>query len=143
MVVVLPAGHELAGQDAISLEQLAGHALITTGEPGLDAKIGAEYRQLLDEIDVDRDRSLAVSQPTTVYAFVEAGLGLGLIGALPAQMFSPPAVTFRPLHHPAATREIAAYQASTRRLSPAADVFLTELLQFTKKRYGRSATRNG
>ena len=142
MVVVLPAGHALADHDALSLEQLAGHALITTGEPGLDAKIGAEYRQLLDEIDVDRERSLAVSQPTTVYAFVEAGLGIGLIGALPAQMFSPPAVTFRPLHHRGASREIAAYQASTRRLSPAADVFLTELMQFTKKRYGRSNTRN-
>lgn len=136
IVVVLPVGHELAEYESISLSQLVGTPVITTGEPGLDAKIGAEFRPFLDEIDVDREHSLAVSQPTTVYAFVEAGLGLGLMGQLPAQMFSPPSVVFRPLDHPTASRDIAAYYASTRRLSPAAEVFLTELMEFTTKRFG-------
>lgn len=142
IVVILPSGHALAANETIALDQLAGHALITTGEPGFDAKIGAEYRDLLESVAVDRERSLAVTQPTTVYAFVEAGLGLGMIGALPAQMLPTARVAVRPLADPRAVRQVAAYRSSTRRLSPAAEVFLTELTEFTTQRFARHAQQH-
>ncbi|GAA4422430.1 LysR family transcriptional regulator [Georgenia halophila] len=135
-VVVLPADHDLARQESVDLEQLAGHAILTTGEAGLDARVGGEFRQVLERVGIDRDHSMAVTQPTTVSSFVEVGLGLGLIGALPARMLHHPAVVHRPLNHPGASRQIAAHWARTRSLSPAGTAFLRELVRFTRSEFG-------
>ncbi|WP_081746860.1 LysR family transcriptional regulator [Arthrobacter sp. H5] len=73
-VVVLRRDDPLAGKEKVSLQDLKSSAVITTGEAGLDARIGREYHQLLAEVGVDRERSMAVTQPTTVFAFVKEGL---------------------------------------------------------------------
>ncbi|QOR72439.1 LysR family transcriptional regulator [Ruania alkalisoli] len=126
-VLVLPEEHPLAQHEQVDLAELAGEAVITTGEAGLDARIGAEFRTLLAPFDVDEARSMAVTQPTTVFSFVSHGLGLGLIGDLPGRMLNVPGLVTRLVRHPDAYRDIAAHWATTRRLSPAGAIFLDEV----------------
>jgi LysR family carnitine catabolism transcriptional activator len=129
-VVVARPDHELAAFDVVPLAKLAGFPVITTGEAGLDARVGLEYRQVLAPISIDRARSMAVTQPTTVFALVRAGVGVGLIGSLAADMIRDDSLVSRPVDEPNAQREIGVYWAGTRQLSAAAQVFLEEVRGF-------------
>lgn len=137
-MVVLRRDHLLASRTSLTVDDLAGCPVITTGEAGLDAKVGSEFREVLDGSGVNVRNSLAVTQPSTVFAFVEAGLGLGVVGRLPAQMLNDPRLVSVPLDDPRATRQIGAEWASTRRLSPAADAFLRALVSFTRSSFPSS-----
>lgn len=142
-VVVMREDDPLTAHEAITLDQLAGTALITTGEAGLDATVGAEFHGVLNGVRIDRDRSMAVTQPTTVFSFVEARLGLGLIGALPARMMGGRPLTTRPLDAPGAERQIGVHWATSRRLSPAATAFVDELFAHTEARPSDAGDASG
>ncbi|GAA2042591.1 LysR family transcriptional regulator [Agromyces tropicus] len=125
--VVVPKDHPLAGREVIEATDLAGHPVITTGEAGLDARIGGEFRRMLDGTEIDVERSLAVTQPTSVFALVREGLGIGILGSLAVRIVHDDDTVVRPLEAPHASRRIAVHWALTRRLSPATLTFLDAL----------------
>nr|WP_299169758.1 LysR family transcriptional regulator [uncultured Arthrobacter sp.] len=129
-VVVLRRDHPLTLKEKVSLQDLTNHVVVTTGEAGFDARIGREYHQLLAEVGVDRERSMAVTQPTTVFAFVKERLGIGLIGLLAARMMCDAGLVLRPIHEDSASRQIGIHWARTRQLSPAASTFMRALRNF-------------
>lgn len=126
-VILAPRSHPLAQRRSVSMADLAGHALITTGEAGLDPHVGSEFRELLADVPIDRQRSLAVTQPTTVFSFVQAGIGIGMIGALAASMMGDPSLVVLPIDEDRARRRIGMYWAKTRPLSPVASEFIRAL----------------
>lgn len=140
-MVVLRRDHPLASQASVRPAELAGIRVITTGEAGLDATVGGEFRDVLEGSGMDLTYSMAVTQPSTVFAFVQAGLGVGVIGGLPAKMLLDPRLTAVPLADERATRQVGAQWAASRRLSPAAEAFLQALVAFTQDR--PSAAYNG
>lgn len=142
-MVVLPRDHPLASRPSLTPSDLTGCRVITTGEAGLDANVGGEFRAILEGSGVDLTHSMAVTQPSTVFAFVHAGLGLGVIGGLPAEMLFDPRLTTVPIDDERATRQVGAQWAATRKLSPAADAFLRALVTFTKSRRPSNAPPEG
>lgn len=131
-VVVVPRDHRFAGRDSIELGELDGEALISTGEAGFDPHVGVEYRALLADVNIRRERSLAVTQPTTVFAFVRAKIGIGFIGALAARMLSSTDLVVVPIADPDAQRRIGMYWAQTRTLSPAAVEFMSAVREVVR-----------
>ena len=128
-VVLMRHDDPLATHPSLTLDDLAGHRLITTGEAGFDPRVGVEFRALLEDSLIQREHSIAVTQPTSVFAFVYHGLGLGLIGHLAARMNTYDALIAKPLDHPAAQRMIAVYRARARPLPPATFHFLENVRQ--------------
>ncbi|MEJ1154648.1 LysR family transcriptional regulator [Microbacterium marmarense] len=126
---VVPRDHPLARRGELVLNDLAGQPVITTGEAGLDARVGGEFRRMLDDADIDRERSFAVTQPTSVYALVRAGLGIGVLGSLASRIVQDDETVVLPIRAKHASRRIALCWASTRRMSPAAAAFVAELDQ--------------
>ncbi|MGV8896881.1 MAG: LysR family transcriptional regulator [Rhodoglobus sp.] len=126
-LAVVPFDHPAAAAGILRLEDLAGRAVITTGEAGLNAHVGVEFRDLLEQIDIDYERSLAVTQPTTVLSFVRAGLGIGILGALATRIVRDSSTVVVPLDAENASRIMGLRWASTRHLSPAASAFAAAL----------------
>jgi DNA-binding transcriptional LysR family regulator len=125
--VVLRRDHRAAEKQIVDIDDLAGLPVITTGEAGLDAHIGGEFRETLAAANIEVSRSLAVTQPTTVYAFVRAGIGIGVLGELATRIVHDPEVVVRPLRAKRAWRRVGLHWAETRRMSPAATEFAAAL----------------
>lgn len=126
-VIIVRKDHPIAALEVAPLEHLAGVAVVTTGEAGLDARVGSEFRRVLEPVPIDVERSMAVTQPTTVFALVKAGVGVGLIGSLAADMLMDDELVARPVATLSARRPIGAYWAGTRQLSTVAQCFLEEV----------------
>ncbi|QAV70944.1 LysR family transcriptional regulator [Salinibacterium sp. UTAS2018] len=124
---VVPFDHPAASAGFLELEQLVGKPVITTGEAGLDPHVGLEFRELLEHVEFDYERSLAVTQPTTVFSFVRAGLGIGIMGALGTRIVRDNSLVVVPVNAENASRKIGLRWANTRRLSPAASAFADAL----------------
>lgn len=127
LVVIVPRLHRLAGKRSVALADLSGEALISTGEAGFDPHLGSEFRELMADTPIDRRRSLAVSQPTTVFSFVRAGIGIGMIGSLAARMIDDRSLLSLPIEEPHAMRQIGLYWSRSRPLSAAAGEFMIAL----------------
>lgn len=126
-VLIVRRDHPFAERGAVRLSDLEGESLISTGEAGFDPHVGVEYRTLLAEVAINREHSLAVTQPTTVFAFVKQGIALGLIGSLAARMMMDPELCVVTVIDDAASRRIGMYWAKTRPLSPVASAFMSVL----------------
>lgn len=133
---VLPRRHPLAGGTHLTLEGLSGSPVITTGEAGFNARVGGEFQRMLEDAEFDIERSLAVTQPTSVFAFVRAGLGIGVLGALAARVVTDSETVVLPINAPHSSRKIALHWAATRRRSPAAESFITALHELVDNEIG-------
>lgn len=127
MVVVVPSDHRLAQEESVRLADLEGSALITTGESLIDPHVGREYDLILGGVNILRMKSMTVNQPTTVFALVKAGFGIGLIGAMAATMLYDTTMCVRPVADEVAKREIRVYWPRSRPLPPAARELMRRL----------------
>lgn len=126
---VVPRDHPLAATGRLQLGDLVGVPVITTGEAGRDGRVGSEFRRMLDLADIDRERSFAVSQPTSVFAFVREGLGIGILGNLAVRIADDGDCRILPIQAPHAWRRMALMWAVTRRRSTAVEAFTLALQQ--------------
>lgn len=124
---VVPFDHPAAAAGHLLLSDLVDEAVITTGEAGLNPHVGVEFREVLETVDIDYGRSLAVTQPTTVFSFVRAGLGIGILGALATRIVRDNSSVVVPLRAAHASRKIGLRWVSTRHMSPAATAFTSAL----------------
>ena len=93
--VIVPKGHALERNESLTLERLAGYPLITyqkgfTGRPAIDRAFAAEGLApdiVLEAIDAD-----------VIKAYVELGLGVGIVAELAFEPERDLALTMRPEH---------------------------------------------
>ncbi len=91
--VIVPKGHPLDGEATLTLETLAGYPLITyqtgfTGRPAIDrafAAAGLSPDVVLDAIDAD-----------VIKAYVELGLGVGIVAEIAFDPARDSTLTMRP-----------------------------------------------
>lgn len=126
-VVIAPREHRLGTRLSVALADLSGEALISTGEAGFDPHLGVEFWELMADVPIDRVRSLAVTQPTTVFAFTRAGLGIGMLGSIAGRMVEDPSLVVLPIEDSHATRDVGMYWAKNRALSAATSHFMVSL----------------
>ncbi len=122
--VVLPRRHRLTARAALRLRDLADESVITMpAESGL--------RRLIDSAAAGAglrlNYTITLNQFATIYEFIGHGLGVAIV---PASVLPPRRDTLlatRPLHTPRIVRRVGILTRPDRRLSPAADGFLTLL----------------
>jgi len=98
IVLVTPAGTTDAG-----IGLVADATVIVSGDPQGG---WADYRDRLETLDVRPRQVVVATMPTTVTAFVRAGLGLGLLGAFAAHAAACPGTASAELPAPLWRREV-------------------------------------
>lgn len=116
MVAVLPAGHRLAGLDAITYADLAGEPFIrSTGG------CSAVFTPVAEKVGVALGADFEAHEMTAVIDMVRSGLGLSILPELPGPV---PGIVTRPLV-PATTRTLALAAPAT--AGPPARAFLRQV----------------
>lgn len=80
---LMPAGHPLADSESITPRQLNGQPIIMTSA---FTQPGGRYQSLIGKGQIQVAEETLVGQPTTVAALAAAGIGIGVLPALAAQM---------------------------------------------------------
>jgi DNA-binding transcriptional LysR family regulator len=125
IMLVVPQQHPLATGDPLDVGVLREETIISTG----DLTAGwADYREPLASIGVATDRLEVVAGPTTLVAMVQAGLGVGLLGEMAAEVTLHGDVIARELPRPVWKRDIHISTSTSRRLSAAATIFRDEFV---------------
>lgn len=121
--LVLRQDHPLAREQYPDPSALAEETVIVSGGGGW-----IDYQDRLDRLGVEPRGLVCVVQPTTMVALVREGHGVGLLGALAAQVtVSGEELTTRALPAPLWLREIRCYQLEDVEATPVVRAFL-ELL---------------
>ncbi|GAB3616167.1 LysR substrate-binding domain-containing protein [Okibacterium endophyticum] len=107
------------------LTRLGTAPIITIGEPVYEEYIGYEYRNVLQHSLAENMRRMVVSQPATLVALVRAGVGMGLIGRLAAEMVGTTGLVTHQLDD-GRGRSIGLFWNGTNRLSHVARLFVHE-----------------
>jgi len=89
VVCVVPRDHPFAGRAAVPEHFLNGQPVIMTAKPG---ERTGHLSYILRELGIIPEREILVGQPTTVAAFSNAGLGIGIMPSMAAEV-----CTFEPL----------------------------------------------
>ncbi|MFE0420738.1 LysR family transcriptional regulator [Streptomyces tendae] len=82
LVAVVPTGHPLAGNQSLTLQQIAPFPVITVGEPTEESPRDFETNLALAESGVRPVIAFQTNQPQTLAAMVRGGLGVGITNAL-------------------------------------------------------------
>jgi LysR family hydrogen peroxide-inducible transcriptional activator len=122
-VVLLPVGHPLLAEEAVALEQLASHRVITIGNP-LQDSLGYEAEAALHASYVEVPMGTVSQQPTTLAAMVRAGLGIGVVNLLAAAMVRTDGLESRPILDLHRYRDVGVWWHSERPLPRASKAFI-------------------
>jgi DNA-binding transcriptional LysR family regulator len=122
-VVLLPVGHPLLSEEAVALEQLASHRVITIGNP-LQDSLGYEAEAALHASYVEVPMGTVSQQPTTLAAMVRAGLGIGVVNLLAAAMVRTDGLESRPILDLHRYRDVGVWWHSERPLPRASKAFI-------------------
>jgi DNA-binding transcriptional LysR family regulator len=122
-VVLVPAGHPLLSEEAVALEQLASHRVITIGNP-LQDSLGYEAEAALHASYVEVAMGTVSQQPTTLAAMVRAGLGIGVVNLLAAAMVRTDGLESRPILDLHRHRDVGVWWHSERPLTRASKAFI-------------------
>ncbi|MFC5834730.1 LysR family transcriptional regulator [Nonomuraea insulae] len=123
-VVLLPDGHPLLSEEAVALEQLASHRVITIGNPLLDSYLGYEAEAALHASYVEVPMGTVSQQPTTLAAMVRAGLGIGVVNLLAAAMVRTDGLASRPILDLHRYRDVGVWWHNERPLPRASKAFI-------------------
>lgn len=127
VVCLVPAGHPLAGEVAVSPRALRGQTVIMTGEPRRGI---CPCRQYLERAHVQTWREYIVGHPTTVPALVASGVGVGVMPALAAQLLDTrDSVTHLAVTDSSWVRHVVLVTDGARILHRAVERFISDLLQ--------------
>ena len=124
IVLVVAPDHPLAAVHSVDPRSLADEPVVVTGEPSIG---WVDYQDRLVDVGVAPERVVTVGEPTTVIAMVRAGLGVGVLGALAAEVTVYGDLVVRDLPPDAWHRQVRVYLSTRRRLSAPAAAFLEEL----------------
>ena len=127
-VVLAPPGHPILAADAISLEDVAAHPMITIGDPLGDPSLGYEAWSAMQSSRIEPAGGIVSHQPTTLAAMVRAGHGIGLINGLAAAMVRTDGLEVRQVNRAQLYRDVGVWWPSERPLSRAAQAFVDLVL---------------
>lgn len=114
------------GRTSVTPHVFAGTNVIMTGMPTTAAGL---YSSLLADSRVQPARETVVGQPTTVAALVDAGVGLGILPALAAQLLDTDGrVRALQVEAPGWTREVVVLTHRSRRYPQVVETFIDDLL---------------
>ncbi|HEY0473343.1 MAG TPA: LysR family transcriptional regulator [Kribbella sp.] len=128
-VVLAPPGHPILAVDAIGLEDVVAHPVITIGDPLGDPSLGYEAWSAMQSSRVEPAAGIVSHQPTTLAAMVRAGHGIGLINSLAAAMVRTDRLEVREVASQHLYRDVGLWWHSERPLSRAAQAFVDLVLQ--------------
>lgn len=118
LVLAVPAGHRLAGAEAVDLAQAAGEECVMRRAP---SGMRSHVLRLCESAGFEPDIVYEVDDLPTVRALVAAGLGVAVVPARdPHPAPGPGSAALIPLRDPDAHREIGLAWLTERRLLPAA-----------------------
>jgi DNA-binding transcriptional LysR family regulator len=127
ILLVVPAGHRLAGRDTVPLREVAQEAVVME-------QVGNGLRDLLD--DFYRQASFTpqvvyeVDEPAALLQFVKAGLGVAFVPALVKKLISEQIFTTLHLVHPTCQRTLGIAWHEEHYLSPAARAFRQFVMEY-------------
>ena len=127
-VVLAPPGHPILAADAIGLEEVAAHPMITIGDPLGDPSLGYEAWSAMQSSRIDSAGGIVSHQPTTLAAMVRAGHGVGLINSLAAAMVRTDGLEVRQVDSARLYRDVGIWWHSERPLNRAAQAFVDLVL---------------
>ena len=127
-VVLAPPGHPILAADAIGLEDVAAHPMITIGDPLGDPSLGYEAWSAMQSSRIEPAGGIVSHQPTTLAAMVRAGHGIGLINGLAAAMVRTDGLEVRQVDSAQLYRDVGVWWPSERPLSRAAQAFVDLVL---------------
>jgi DNA-binding transcriptional LysR family regulator len=122
--VVMPRAHPLAGNEGITLDEVAGYAMVSLPRE-------SQTRRLIDGLasaaGLTLQHAVTVHQFATVMQCVQAQVGLAIVpgGAVPSALSA--GLVSRPLAKPTVSRTMGAIFLKDRGLTPSAKGFLTQL----------------
>lgn len=125
IAVLLPAAHPMAAAAAIRCADLVREPIVALNAKG---PMSLYFDQLLYQADLRLQRTYRVGQLVTAAGLVRAGLGLGIMSGLSAQLMAGEDLVCRPLVDPQVARPISLVSLAGRELSPAAQRFRQILL---------------
>ncbi|HEY0617208.1 MAG TPA: LysR family transcriptional regulator [Kribbella sp.] len=128
-LVLAPPGHPVLTGDAIGLEDVAAHPVITIGDPLGDPGLGYEAWSAMQSSRVEPAAGIVSHQPTTLAAMVRAGHGIGLVNSLAAAMVRTDGLEMRQVASHHLYRDVGLWWHSERPLSRAAQAFIDLVLQ--------------
>jgi DNA-binding transcriptional LysR family regulator len=120
ILLVVPHNHRFAGQQQIPLREVAHEAVVIE-------KTGSGLRNLIETFCQQADITLSIpyeiEEPATLFAFVEAGLGVGFTPALMKKQLNENTLTTIHLTNPTCQRTLGIAWQEKRYLSQAAQAF--------------------
>ena len=128
-VVLAPPGHPVLAGDAIGLEDVAAHPVITIGDPLGDPSLGYEAWSAMQSSRIEPAAGIVSHQPTTLAAMVRAGHGIGLVNSLAAAMVRTDGLEVRQVASQHLYRDVGLWWHSERPLSRAVQAFIDLVLQ--------------
>lgn len=124
LVVVLPAGHPLAAQDAVRWDALTAWPLVTLHPGGRSHTV---FEELLWTRQPELKPRLQARYVSTVLGMVAAGIGIAVFPSSAVGDARPAALVCRPLEGERVRRQIALIHRAGRSLSGPARIFVAEL----------------
>lgn len=124
-IMCIAVGDRAARHAHATPRTFTGETVIMTGDVGAGA---GHYSALLASTGAQPAREIVVGQPTTVTAFVDAGLGIGILPALAAHLMESSRVRILPIHAPGYSRDVAIISNPARQYPPVVTLFINELL---------------
>jgi len=122
--VVMPRAHPLAKEKGVTLEGMAGYAMVSLPRE-------SQTRRFIDGLasaaGLTLQHAVTVNQFATVMQCVHAGVGIAIVpgGAIPSALSA--GLLSRPLSKPAVSRTVGVIVLRDRALTPTAQGFLTQL----------------
>lgn len=123
-VAVLPTGHELAGRDEVTWEDLARHPYLAIGQ---DSSVRRLADATFAQIDARVTPAAEARSVATVGGLVAAGLGVAAMPALVLPLLGTASFVLRPLARPVVHRRLDVVMRARRTVPLAADRFLDTL----------------
>lgn len=125
IVALVRTEHELAGAPSVPTARLRDERVVVTAKPGDQVSYIAD---VLRAAEIPPDTEVHVAQPTTVAAFVNAGLGIGLLPAMAAETVRFGELVAVPMtEHDIWERTILLVRNAERELSRVASLFLHDV----------------
>ncbi|MFC7286654.1 LysR family transcriptional regulator [Herminiimonas glaciei] len=126
-VLLMPKGHPLTKQTRIPLQAISQYPVIAMAP---SSSIRAVLEAHLKKLDITLNIAYEASFPSTIIAMVRNGMGITILPANAHQLTSTQGIVVRNFGKSNFIRTVCTFQLRNRSLSPAAELFHTELLEY-------------
>jgi DNA-binding transcriptional LysR family regulator len=123
-VILAPPGHPVLSHEAVTLDDVTAHSVITIGDPLEDPGLGYEAWSAMQSSRIEPGVGIVAHQPTTLAAMVRGGHGIGLVNSLVGAMVRTDGLVVREVTNRHLHRDVGVWWHSERPLSRAAQAFI-------------------